>query len=535
MPRLTSLTKVAFLATLCSGFVYAETPERFIQQQVDNFATSWNQVHDTVDATWNQVHEVFDDKVDTAWKHVHQVFDDTVGSIQQTVEDIASDVFQTFSHPAFPQYAMRYKSPSLCDPSVKQISGYLDVEEKKHFFFWFFESRNKPKEDPLVLWLNGGPGCSSLTGLMMELGPCTVNEAGDDTYINKYSWNNNASVIFLDQPLNVGYSYGSGGAGNSVAAAEDVYAFLQLFFEKFPQYSSLDFHVSGESYAGHYIPAIGNVLNKKNKGQYMTASMKEYASSLSHINLKSLLIGNGLTDPLVQYKYYAEMACNNSYGPVLDQQSCETMEAKYPSCARLIENCYKSQGVWSCFPAAAKCNTDQIAPYQRTGKNPYDVRKDCKGGNLCYEILESVQKYLDRDEVKKAVGAKPDIAYESCNMQINFKFQMAGDWMRPYVRNVPPLLEDGVRVLIYAGDADFICNWMGNKAWTQELTWSGKNEFALAGDVEWVSGITGEKAGQLRITPDNRFAFLRVYGAGHMVPYDQPEHALDMLNWWTRL
>ena len=52
---------------------------------------------------------------------------------------------------------------TLCDSSVTQISGYLDTENDKHFYFWFFESRDAPKTDPLVLWLNGGPGCSSLT------------------------------------------------------------------------------------------------------------------------------------------------------------------------------------------------------------------------------------------------------------------------------------------------------------------------------------------------------------------------------------
>ena len=94
---------------------------------------------------------------------------------------------------------------------------------------------------------------------------------------------------------------------------------------------------------------------------------------------------------------------------------------------------------------------------------------------------------------------------------------MAGDWMRPYVNELPPILEDGIRVLIYAGDADYICNWMGNKAWTVELPWSGGKEFADAEDTKWVSKITGEKAGELRKTDDGRFAFLRVFGAGHMV------------------
>ena len=113
-----------------------------------------------------------------------------------------------YSHPSFPGYSVRVnsKDPKLCDSGVGQKVGYLDANGK-HFFFWFFESRSKPADDPLILWLNGGPGCSSLTGLLMELGPCRVNPKGDGTTFNPYSWNTNASIIFLDQPVEVGFSY----------------------------------------------------------------------------------------------------------------------------------------------------------------------------------------------------------------------------------------------------------------------------------------------------------------------------------------
>ncbi|CEG70790.1 hypothetical protein RMATCC62417_06621 [Rhizopus microsporus] len=510
MPSLLSLAKTAIIASCLLTCTFAE-PSPLDKKSIIDFGEHvWGDAQHVFQATSDRVKDIFHPKTDS------------------------SDDFRVFTHPAFSSYSLRYKQPSLCDPNVKQISGYLDVDDDKHFFFWFFESRDKPKEDPLVLWLNGGPGCSSLTGLFMELGPCTVNLEGTDTIPNKYSWNEKANVIFLDQPLNVGYSYGSRGASNTNAAAKDVYAFLQLFFKQFPQYAHLDFHVSGESYAGHYIPAIGGEINRNNKGNFKSFELFANKETLSTINLKSLLIGNGLTDPLIQYKYYAKMACENSYGPVLDQSTCRSMEAQFPACERLIQNCYDNENVFACLPAAMKCNKDQIQPYQMTGMNPYDVREKCKGGNLCYEILESVQKYLNIPEVKKAVGVDVSKEYESCNMQINFRFQMAGDWMRPYVNEVPPLLEDDIRVLIYAGDADFICNWMGNKAWTLELPWSGRSEFQAANDTEWHSDILGKQAGELRRTEDGRFAFLRVFGAGHMVPYDQPESGLDMLQQWVR-
>src|SRR5271154_4615180 len=103
----------------------------------------------------------------------------------------------------------------------------------------FFESRNDPQNDPVVLWLNGGPGCSSLTGLFLELGPASIDENLKLVH-NPYSWNANASVIFLDQPVNVGFSYSGSSVTNTIAAGKDVYALLTLFFKQFPEYATQD-------------------------------------------------------------------------------------------------------------------------------------------------------------------------------------------------------------------------------------------------------------------------------------------------------
>jgi cathepsin A (carboxypeptidase C) len=105
-------------------------------------------------------------------------------------------------------------------------------------------------------------------------------------------------------------------------------------------------------------------------------------------------------------------------------------------------------------------------------------------------------------------------------------FLLAGDWMRPYVEYIPPLLESGIKVLIYAGDADYICNWIGNKAWTVALEWSGSEQFAEAEDVVWKSKLTGKEAGELRMFEN--FAFLRVYEAGHMVRLFHNRHLLQL-------
>lgn len=124
-------------------------------------------------------------------------------------------------------------------------SGYIDVSEEKHYFYWLLESRRNATSDPLILWLNGGPGCSSMIGMLAEkIGPCEINEDLTERN-NPYSWTNNATVIFVDAPNGAGYSYGSDLASNTREYAEDVYQFFQLFFDAYPQYAELDLHIFG--------------------------------------------------------------------------------------------------------------------------------------------------------------------------------------------------------------------------------------------------------------------------------------------------
>ncbi|KAK3692250.1 Alpha/Beta hydrolase protein [Podospora appendiculata] len=399
--------------------------------------------------------------------------------------------------------------------SVKQYSGYLDDEANdKHLFYWFFESRNDPKNDPVVLWLNGGPGCSSLTGLFLELGPSSIDKKLKIVN-NEWSWNNNASVIFLDQPVNVGYSYSGSQVSSTVAAGKDVYALLTLFFHQFPQYAKQDFHIAGESYAGHYIPVFASeILSHKNR----------------NINLKSVLIGNGLTDGLTQYEHYRPMACGEGgYPAVLDESECKSMDNALPRCQSLISNCYESGSVWSCVPASIYCNNAMIGPYQRTGQNVYDIRGKCEdSNNLCYSALGWISEYLNQQSVMDALGVEVS-GYDSCNFDINRNFLFQGDWMQPFHRLVPGILEQ-IPVLIYAGDADFICNWLGNKAWTEALEWPGKKAYNKV-ELEDLK-IAGADKAYGKVKGSGNFTFMRIYGAGHMVPMDQPDASLDFLNRW---
>lgn len=221
---------------------------------------------------------------------------------------------------------VRYKQvpAGICelDPDVKSYSGYADVGEDQHIFWWFFEARNQePTEAPLTVWINGGPGSSSMIGLFEELGPCSVDYDGN-VYNNPYSWTNVSNMLFIDQPTQTGFSYskpvpafeadsgdlvmlqeskcpdyapeGSCGtyaypdvaatANSTTNAAPNFWKTLQGFMGVFPQYSQNGYHFATESYGGHYGPVFHEYIEKQNDLD-IPGAIK--------IDIKSVLIGNG--------------------------------------------------------------------------------------------------------------------------------------------------------------------------------------------------------------------------------------------------
>ncbi|KAK3280824.1 hypothetical protein CYMTET_11358 [Cymbomonas tetramitiformis] len=404
---------------------------------------------------------------------------------------------------------------AICD-SVKQYSGYFKLTTgDKNYFYWFFESRSAPATDPVVLWMTGGPGCSSEVALFGENGPCKVNENGTATTSNPYSWNSKANLLYIDQPTGTGFSYGTGLDHNEAGVAEDMYDFLQQFFTTHNEYAALDFFAVGESYAGHYVPAVTHKIWSNNK------NLKAGAIK---INLKGTSVGNGLTDPSIQYKYYADMAVStNDHKPAVGSIVHAEMKAATGPCLSAINAC-QSNKPGSCLAATELCNAGLLIPYTLTGMNPYDMRVKCAKPPLCYDF-SNVGVYLGRPEVQKALGVGSR-KWSDCNREVALMFELAGDWMHDFQQMIPDQLNDGIRVLIYAGDQDYICNWLGNQAWTLALDWPHKAEFNATAPADW--NVDQKKAGELRTS--NGFSFLRVLDAGHMVPRDQPAAALDMIN-----
>ena len=421
------------------------------------------------------------------------------------------DGFTVHKHPDFPNYELRIKSPDLNLDSVTQYSGYIDIiDEDKHFFFWLWESRSKPEKDPVVLWINGGPGCSSATGEFFELGPAMVH-SNLSTSHNPYAWNEQATMIFLDQPVNVGYSYSSERVGLSTMAGEDVYSFLEVLFDALPQYANLPFHISGESYAGKYLPAIGKaILNHPERS----------------FDLKSALIGNPITDPAVQAFSSVAMACGDGgYPSVLDEDTCADLWDKVPRCETLLNMCYASnQNPLVCGGAALYCNQLE-EPYLSTGRNPYDISDVCY--DKCYPEVDAIQDFMRSPEVIEAVGSDVD-DFVGCSNEVGADFVLAQDFTQNEAPDVLAMLDAGIDVLFYDGALDWICSWPGVYRLVERLRYEKHAEFTSKPLSVWY--VDGKPAGETKAA--GHLTWMKVYDAGHMVPHDKGKQSLVMVKQW---
>ena len=224
------------------------------------------------------------------------------------------------------------------------------------------------KDIPLIIWLNGGPGCSSSLGLLTENGPCSVNEDGETTKVNPYSWTESAHVLWLDQPAHVGYSYGEANDYNTEMISEDVYYFLQVFFksDEGKKYEESPLFIVGESYAGHYAPAIAH-------RHRIWMGNKDVKEGLVKLNLAGVSVGNGLTDPEEQYQHYAEMAYNNYH------KIKAVPEYVYTWMKRIMPQCKLD---------IAKCNSD-------VGSEANDVCEHAHGG-YCHYFVQWYSQHSTR-------------------------------------------------------------------------------------------------------------------------------------------
>ncbi|GAA5860300.1 hypothetical protein JCM8547_003456 [Rhodosporidiobolus lusitaniae] len=403
-------------------------------------------------------------------------------------------------------------------PSAPVKNGVKDTDSDAHLYFFMVRNRHIAETERTLLWFNGGPGCSSFDGGLMEIGPFRIlPSSGGQLKEVEGAWNEYANVIFIDQPVGTGYSYM---ATNSYVhelpeAAEHVVEFLWKFYRVFPEFVNHDTYIAGESYAGQYIPYIAKAILE---------------SSRIATKLKGLLIGNGWIDPYNQYPAYYDFAIDA--GVIKPGSGADTKVKKMVTeCMMMLnkkggaKNTRIHEGLCERILGGITDSTIQAVNGQNMCVNNYDVRltdtHPACGMNWPPDLFD-MHPYLSREDVKSAFHASRHSApWSECNGQVGAQFYTQSS--QPSVHLLPDLLGK-VPILMFAGAEDLICNHVGIERMIENLNWNGGVGFGNATVDDWV--VNGKQAGTW--TTARNLTYVKINEASHMVPYDQPLAAHDM-------
>ncbi|CAF4052950.1 unnamed protein product [Adineta steineri] len=409
------------------------------------------------------------------------------------------------------------------ESTIRMHAGYLPVSSKTdgELFFWHFAKKfidNKPRT---IIWLNGGPGQSSLIGAWTEIGPFRF--LGKNTIVtNNGSWYLYANLLFIDQPVGTGFSYVDRGMfiEELDVMAEHFLNFFDRYVEIFPGFLEEDIYLAGESFGGQYIPYIAKAILEKR----------------SLLKLRGLLIGDGWIDPISLYNSYLPYAIANN----LVKNDSEL----YTNITRLVAICQDILSrqvhifVNPCFPILDEIIYNGIRR-ENNGEciNAYDIRLNAQkpmcGMNGPSE-LEYVSAYLNRPDVMSRIhinGKKSQ--WKDFTESVHNAFQVFNS--KPSIDLLPDLLEQ-IPILIYHGEYDLVCNHWAAENMLDNMTWNGESGFHLGNGrmapvYAWI--VDGESAGYIRYA--RNLTYILFYNAGHMVPYDQARRSQAMLYQFIQL
>ncbi|XP_065178746.1 uncharacterized protein LOC135809342 [Sycon ciliatum] len=415
--------------------------------------------------------------------------------------------------------------PGYGAPPTKHYSGYITIKESTHrrLHYLYVESVH-PKTDPLVVWLQGGPGCSSLMGYFTENGPLYVHPDGKTLYQNPNSWNLVANMLYIEAPAGVGFSSSDSKmdyATNDSRTADDNLKFLLGFFEAYPELRSRDFYISGESYAGIYIPTLSYDILKHN----------EQASAQEKINLQGILVGNGcigakvgVCGPEHALGYavpflYAHGLISMKAWNVIREKCGASKIINTTACGQAVQSAMATTGPVNSLDIYGNCSDAT----RRSAEPRFWVGSRERLGAEVHECIGglNVEAYLRTPEVMDALHVtEPKFAgpWSMCSPFIEMMYTRS---VASLLDTVYPALISHYRVLIFNGDADAVVPYTDNEQWT-----SGMGYKEVAPFQAWL--VDGQVAGYIT-RYENDFSFATVKGAGHMVPQFKPKAALALL------
>ncbi|CAF0841365.1 unnamed protein product [Rotaria sordida] len=407
-------------------------------------------------------------------------------------------------------------------------AGHLPVNPQHHgaLFFWHFASKHIGDKSRTVIWLNGGPGCSSLIGAWAEIGPFRFQD--ENTIVeNNGSWHMFANLLFIDQPVGTGFSYIDTDSfiHELNQMSNQFLSFLDRYIEIFPELLQDDIYLAGESFAGQHIPYIA----------------QEILTKRSVLKLRGLLIGNGWIDPVTTYESYLPFAVANNL--------VENNSVLYSNIANQVKVCQQAlSNEVHVIDEACELILNQIKVYGAMNNhyttkekdrcvNVYDVRlddtwPDC-GMNWPSDI-KYVTLYLHRQDVKSRIHvSSKKSGWTECADSVFQTFRAYHSI--PSIKLLPDLLRQ-IPIVLYSGEYDLICNHWGTEKMMDTMTWNNGTGFDLGNGTlaplePWI--VDDEPVGLIRTA--RNLTYVLFYNASHMVPYNYARRSRTMLHQFIQL
>ncbi|CAG2166942.1 unnamed protein product, partial [Oppiella nova] len=388
-------------------------------------------------------------------------------------------------------------------PNITHYSGFLTVnkEYNSNMFFWYFPALNGNKSAPVLLWLEGGPGSSSVFTQFAQHGPIVLDKNLKPS-LREYTWAQEFSVIYIDNPVGAGFSFTDNDLGYATTesdVARDLYSALQQFFTLFADERQNDFYITGESYAGKYVPAIAYKIHSEGKA--------------SNINLKGLVIGDGLIDPVSQF----------DYGPflyqigLLDENQRDYVINESTKAVSYINN-KKYLDAW-------KINAEVIS-------NEGSYLKNMTGLKYHYNYMTCTisdeffyyTKYLGLEATRRALHVG-NLTYNDGNKVFA---KLTNDLMQSVKPWLTTLMDADYKVILYNGQLDIIVAATLTENFIQSIKWSKASQYKSADRLVWkVSDKDTEVAGYVRVV--HNFYQVVIRNGGHAIAFDQPRATLDII------
>lgn len=392
---------------------------------------------------------------------------------------------------------------------VTSYTGFFTVDKQynSNIFFWYFEAVARPQEAPLLIWLQGGPGASSLFGLFTENGPFNIDENGLPVR-RKYSWHLNHNLIYIDNPVGTGFSFTEcekGYVRNETQVGETLYEVMRQFYTLFPHLLDNQLYISGESYGGKYVPAMAYAIHKKNN----------LVNAPLVMNLHGIAIGNGWSDPIHQVNA-------GDYLYQLGFIDDHTLEIFHNYEQRGVDLISKGdyEAAWLLF--------DELSGGDVNGSSIFG---NATGITFPYNYLlqDEPPNYLPlllfNETWRKAIHVG-NRSFNSNDGYANNPVQQ--HLLQDIMVSVAPWIEELLEhyhVVFYNGQLDLVCPYRQETDHLQHLKWSGAEQYAKAERFIWkvgkeVAGYAKEAANLVEVL---------VRDCGHMVPSDKPKWALDLI------